>query len=119
MGLSTTVNKRLYDAVWAKYLAWKEESEPIVRAYITDLVRRHAPAAQRLVLETTDQGGEGLTLREVQVLVGKEWVKLTDDLDDLYDDDELSVALGDLGGTFEWGDEHTGQVEYELTKGDE
>jgi hypothetical protein len=114
--MATTIDSALkhsYDQVWARYRLWKEASEPVVREYITALVRAHEPYADRLLLEVTDQGGEGLVLRDVLLSEDGGGGKALD-IDDLLDDDELTTALLDLGGIFEVVGEQWGEMEYDL-----
>lgn len=75
-----------YDEGWARVREAMRALEPVHRAYLARVARRHGSDLTAIPIEATDQGGSG-------------WVLglSADDMDDLRDDDTLSMLLYDLG----------------------
>jgi hypothetical protein len=75
--------KAAYDVGWEQVREAMRMLEPIHLELIARRVRAVLPNATEIAIEATDQGGPGWVLRSGP--------------DELYDDDELTVLLSDLG----------------------
>jgi hypothetical protein len=90
--------KAAYDTGWADVRAAMAMLEPIHLELIARRVRAHVPDATAIAIEATDQGGPGWVLTgAVERVVTLADGSKRDDIDDLHDDDELTVLLSDLG----------------------
>lgn len=95
--------EKAYKLGWERLNATERTLEQLHQRMIAKTVHVHFPDAQAIAIEATDQGGPGWVFDSAVVLDdgtridGSSHTRYGDAIDDLNDDDDLSVLLSDLG----------------------